>query len=127
MSVMLMSPSAGIQQYAAAKDSILGPRAVARLHEAAVLEQVADWEVLVCVAWHESRFRPDARSKPNGNYNGMLQIGKRQHAKAMRDAGLDYNSEADRLRWGMRLYQKHGLQPWAVRTAARRDYARIKK
>lgn len=126
MPLLMMAPSQRIQDYAAHKSAKLGPRAVAMLHDAAEAERVDNWEVMVCVAWYESGFNPEARSKPSGNYNGLLQIGRRQHAKNMRLAGLDYAKEADRLRWGMRMYERGGLAPWSVRARAKRDYDRLK-
>lgn len=106
--------------YACGKNSDRGLDAVTMIEAAAHKAGVEHFGIMVCVAWYESRFRQDVVSR-NGRYRGMLQIGA-PHRQAMDDMGLDYYSEEDRLHYGMLLYKWHGLQPWGVRSRARRDY-----
>jgi hypothetical protein len=109
--------------YACDKNSDRGLDAVTMIEAAAHKAEVEHFGIMVCVAWYESRFKQDVVRR-NGLYRGMLQISK-SHADDMREMGLDYYSEEDRLHYGMLLYKWHGLQPWGVRSKARRDYRRI--
>jgi soluble lytic murein transglycosylase-like protein len=110
-------------EYACGKSSDRGLNAVTMIEAAARKAEVEHYGIMVCVAWYESRFKPDVVSR-NGRYRGMLQIGA-SHQQAMESMGLDYSLEEDRLHYGMLLYKWHGLQPWGVRSRARRDYRLI--
>jgi len=74
--------------------------------------------LLACLARYEAAFDPDADS---GTCRGLLQI-HRCHRAGMREMGLDYDIELDRIEFGCWLYSWHGLKPWTVWCRALRDY-----
>ena len=70
------------------------------------------WEAVEVVQC-ESRWDPLAVGR--FGEKGLLQL-LPSHAKAMSDAGLDwYNSEGDRWRWAVRLWERYGWTLWSCR------------
>jgi hypothetical protein len=109
--------------YAERRSPEYGLKAVTMIERAARLAEVDDYGKMVAVAYYEGRFKADARS-PHGKYNGMFQVDV-HFAAAMKEMGLDYWCEADRLHYGMLLFKWHGLRPWVTASLARRDYRRV--
>jgi hypothetical protein len=79
--------------------------------------------LFAALARYESRFDPACVG--GAGERGLLQIHP-CHKRRMRDAGLDFDSEVDRLSFAASLYKSRGLQPWTVRAKAQREYRRLK-
>lgn len=61
--------------------------------------------------WWSKAATPGHLISPNGLYYGSLQLDKR-HGVAMAAAGLDWESDADRVRWGVLLWERWGWSLW---------------
>lgn len=61
--------------------------------------------------WWSKAATPGRLVSPNGLYYGSLQLDK-QHGEAMTTAGLDWESDADRLRWAVRLWERYSWSLW---------------
>lgn len=66
----------------------------------------------VAVAQCESRFNPAAVG--HAGEKGILQIHPIHRAR-MAEAGLDFESEADRLRYAVALWQRSSWSPWSCK------------
>jgi soluble lytic murein transglycosylase-like protein len=71
--------------------------------------------LLMCLARYESTF--NVADVGAAGERGLLQVHP-CHRRAMKRAGLDFYTEADRLAFACRLYNAQGLKPWTVRRRA---------
>jgi len=76
------------------------------------------------IARYESTLDP-ASINPSTHCAGLIQIHP-LHREAMRDMGLDFDSEPDRLLFGCILFAAQGWKPWSVRGRAKREYQEIR-
>lgn len=111
------------------KDAALAAEYLAR----AASESGLDWRLLAAVARYESTF--DVHARGSAGERGLLQIHP-VHRPRFAKAGLDWNSAADQVRFAAcvmlapnveRYGLKAALRPWAVRSRALREYARLLK
>jgi hypothetical protein len=93
--------------------------ALARMFVAAEAPGGMDALMMACLARYESGF--DTGCTGGAGERGLLQVHP-CHRRAMREAGLDFASERDRLAFAQNLYKARGLRPWTVRRRALRDY-----
>lgn len=78
---------------------------------AAMFKGVAKVQACESGGWWSKAATPRQLVSPNGLYYGSLQLDKR-HGAAMTTAGLDWGSDADRVRWGVLLWERWGWSLW---------------